>query len=76
MLDECMVTKRTLPTHDWSKLKINTRLDLSQIETAPIAIVGAISQEEGIELIMTFEKSVNRQKFKMFLEELSVKTQN
>lgn len=50
-IDECMVTKRTLPTHDWSRKKENALIDLSKIDTDPIAIVGAVSREDGLELL-------------------------
>ena len=39
----------------------------------PIAVLGAISREKGIEHVMTFPKSVNIKKFKTFLEELRIK---
>lgn len=70
MLDEMMITKRTFPTHDWSKLHSNTMMDWSQMNNEPIAVLGAVSREKGIELMMTFRKSVNVPKFKIFLEEL------
>lgn len=65
-----MVTKRTFPTHDWAKLKCNTLLDLSHASTKATAVIGAVSRERGVELVMTFPKSVNAPKFKIFLEEL------
>jgi len=70
MLDEMVVTKSTLPKVEWSLPKENMKLDLSRIDTGPIAVLGAVSRERGIEHIMLFEKSVNIPKFKVFLEEL------
>ena len=69
-IDEMMVTKRTLPSHCWSNAHSNTTMDLSWIDTKPVAVIGAVSREKGIELIMTFPKSINIVKFKVFLEEL------
>ena len=69
-IDEMMITKRTLPNTCWSKLHDNISMDLANINTKPIAVCGAVSREKGIELIMTFPKSVNCMKFKIFLEEL------
>ena len=43
-------------------------LDLSRIETKVYAVIGAVSMEFGLELFMLFPKSVNREKFKVFLE--------
>ena len=74
MLDEMMVTKSSFPTHDWSKLKTNTKMDMSWKNNEPIAVLGAVSREKGIEHVMTFRKSVNVPKFKVFLEELRTKT--
>ena len=65
-----MVTKRSFPTHDWSKMKFNTEFDYSQTDTKAIAVLGGVSREKGVELMRTFPKSVNVQKFKSFLDEL------
>ena len=67
------VTTKTFPSHDWSKLKQNTMLDYRQMSMKPIAVLGAVSREKGIEHVMTFPKSVNITKFKTFLEELRIK---
>ena len=45
-------------------------LDYRQMSMKPIAVLGAVSREKGIEHMMTFQKSVNNTKFKTFLEEL------
>ena len=65
-----MVTKRTLPKGDWACPKTNSNLDLSKIDTSPIAVLGAVSMEFGLDLVMTFKKSVNAKKFLVFLDEL------
>ena len=69
-LDEMMITKRTFPKQDWSKLRQNTSFDYAQTDTKAVAVVGAVSREKGVELIMTWPKSVNVMKFKVFLDEL------
>ena len=65
-----MVTKRTFPKQDWSKLRSNTSFDFAQTDTKAVAVVGAVSREKGVELIMTWPRSVNVMKFKVFLDEL------
>ena len=40
------------------------------VNKGAIAVVGAVSREIGVDLYMTFPKSVNIEKFKVFLEEL------
>jgi transposase len=67
--DEMMVTKSTFPKREWAPFKENICLDNSTIDTRPIAVLGAVSRELGIELVMPFEKSVKIPKFKVFLEE-------
>ena len=51
MLDECMCTKGTMPTHVWTMPYTNESLDKSQTNMTPIAIVLAVSRENGLELI-------------------------
>ena len=69
-LDEMMTTKRTLPKMAWTLPKENFQLDLSNIDTSAIASVAAVSREFGLDLVMTFEKSVDRAKFLTFLQAL------
>ena len=72
-VDEMMVTKRTILSSDWSLPKNNPELDLSNINTSPIAVLGGVSQEFGIDLVMTFKFSIDTAKFKVFLDELRAK---
>ena len=65
-----VVTKSTLPKGDWSLPLTNSDIDLSKVNTSPIAVLGAVSMEFGIDHLMTFKKSVDTKKFKTFLEEL------
>ena len=65
-----VVTKRTLPKGDWAQPLTNSLLDMSKIDTKPIAVLGAVSMEYGLEHVMLFKKSVNIKRFKLFLEEL------
>ena len=73
MLDEMMVTKSTFPTHEWSLKRNNMMMDISKTPTEPIAVLVAISRENGLDLFMQFPKSVNKVSFKIFLEALRVK---
>ena len=50
-VDECLVSKSTIPKVEWSRLKENAKIDLSSFDTAPIAIIGAVSREFGVDLI-------------------------
>ena len=47
-----MVTKSTFPTHEWSSLKTNFKLDISKTSTDPIAVLVAVSRERGVEHYM------------------------
>ena len=70
MLDEMMVTSRTFPTHEWSSLKQNMKIDVSKTPTNAIAVLAAVSRERGLDLVMQFDFSVKKDTFKVFLEEL------
>ena len=65
-----MVTKRSIPKTDWNLKYINTGLDFTQLNNGAIAVLAAVSREKGVELAMTFKRSVNMPKFKLFLDEL------
>ena len=45
-------------------------LDLSKADTKAIAVLAAVSREKGLDHISLFPKSVNKIKFKMFLQDL------
>ena len=65
-----MITKRTNPTHVWSLPKSNICLDQREIGIKAKAVLAAISREYGIEHIEVHEKSINKIKFKAFLDNL------
>ena len=69
-LDEMMVTKRTIPIGDWSLPTVHSEIDLSRIDTKPIAVLGCISLENVFDLVRTSPKSINTNKFLIFLQEL------
>jgi len=66
--DEFMVTKMTIPTHDWSKRNNTLKVDYKQYHRKTIACVAEVSQEKGAEKILTFEKSIDQVKFIQFLK--------
>ena len=70
MLDEMMVTKSTFPKVEWSLPNKPMCLDIGQQNTKPIAVLGAVSRENGMDMYMLFKKSVDQMKFKTFLQEL------
>ena len=69
-LDEFMVTKQTMPKNIWTNKKTNIIYDLSRVQTKPQAAIIAVSREYGLNLIQVYNNSINKTKFKMFLEEL------
>ena len=69
-LDETMVTKSTMPTHEWSVSREHFEVDFNQFAGTTIAVLAGVSMERGVDLMMTFDKSVNIVKFKVWLEEL------
>ena len=69
-LDEMMVTTRTMPTHEWSLKNTNATISYHQFEQKAISAIAAISAQLGLDMVMLFDKSVNRDKFKVFLQEI------
>ena len=54
-LDECMITKRALPTHVWPLPKTNVFLDQKEISIKNKAILLAVSREYGLDHIEVHE---------------------
>ena len=69
-LDEFVITKRTWPAHAWANKKENIFVNQADAYNRALAVVMAISRERGVELVDIYEKSINRMKFKLFLERL------
>ena len=69
-LDEMIVSKTTFPKFDWALKLQNTTTEWHQMNNQAIAVIAAISRERGVKLVMTFKKSVNIMKYKIFLENL------
>ena len=39
----------------------------------PLAVLAGVSKEEGVDMVMVFEDSVNKEKFKMYIDALRLK---
>ena len=63
-LDECMVTKTTLPTHAWSNFKSNINVTYNQYNRTAVACLAGVSVTHGLDHLMLFDSSVNNEKFK------------
>ena len=69
-LDEMMVTKTTMPKRDWAKIRQNSLVEYQNMDTNPIAVIGAVSREYGLDALMTFPKSINKARFLVFLQKI------
>ena len=69
-LDEVCFTKTTLPKLAWSAVRHNFQVDPKQYDTSCYAVVAAISYCRGLELVQIEKGSIDRAKFKVFLEDL------
>ena len=69
-----MITRSTIRSKEFTPPYLS-RVEVPQVElnNQTIALVGAVSKEIGVDLAMTFDHSVNIEKFKIFLEELRAK---
>jgi len=68
--DEMMVTKSSIPTHAYSRKNERIKIDYWQYRSKPIAALAGVSEQLGTDLVMLFDYSVNKKKFKVYLDEL------
>ena len=69
-LDECCVTKSTIPKATWSAKNDNHQLDFKQLRNEVKAILCAVSRENGLDFLDIYRHSITKIKFKLFLEGL------
>ena len=66
-VDETMITKSTIATHEWSKKNSNYKIDMKDYAKQTVAVIAGISKEYGLDIISTYDRSINIPKFKEFL---------
>ena len=69
-LDECVFTRTSVPKVEYCQPKQNVTADLAMLSEPTLALLAAISKENGLEHWKIFNYSVNIQKFKEYLQEL------
>ena len=72
-LDEFCTTARTIPTHDYGLRNQILKYDQGKYHKKTLASIMAISEQNGIEYINSWEKSVDQAKFIQFLKKLRQK---
>ena len=73
-LDETCFTRRTVASSEWSLPKQNVRVDAAHLNEPTLAVLAAVSREEGLEHYQVYERSVNIPKYKGWLDQLRQKT--
>ena len=73
-LDETMFTRKTIKDEEWSRPKENFQIDEARLNEPTLAVVSAISHENGTEHYKIFSKSVNTARFIEYLVELREQT--
>ena len=68
--DEFCTTLQTMPKFEWQMKNTRLRVDPKEYHKKTIASVAAMSHGKGPELILSFERSVDRPKFIAFLKKL------
>jgi len=68
--DEFCTTMQTMPKLEWQMKNTTLKIDPKEYHKKTIASVAAISHHKGPELILSFEKSIDRPKFIQFLKKL------
>ena len=69
-MDECYVTKTTIPKRAWSRIYSNVTLDNKEAQTEVRAIIAAVSRERGVDHVEVFKRSVTKRNFRIFLHNL------
>lgn len=67
-LDEVMFTVRSVNTREFSNKYENIAVDLSKINIKTTAVIAAITYEHGVLLHGCFDRSVNIDKFKFYID--------
>ena len=66
-VDEMMVTKSTIATHEWTNKYKNFEIDMKDFGKETVAVLAGISKEKGLDYVATYDKSVNIPKFKEYI---------
>ena len=69
-LDEICFTRTTIPKKEYTLLRKNMPSDLAHLNEPTLAVLSAISKEQGQEHFQIYDNSVNVIKFKQYLQEL------
>ena len=72
-MDECYVTKTTIPKRAWSRKNSNVTLDNKEVQTEVKAIIAAVSRERGVDHVEVFKRSITKRNFRIFLHNLRSK---
>ena len=67
-LDEVMFTKKTYLDRSWSLRRLPLECDGTLLNMPAVACAVAVSERYGLDLLMTFPKSVNKDKFADFVK--------
>ena len=68
-----MVTKSSMPTNAWSLKNQRIKVDRWQYHHNPVAVIAGVSEQIGTDLVMLFDFSIDKKKFKVYLDELRAK---
>ena len=71
-IDETMFTRTTLPDIEWARPMENMTVNENVKNEPTLALLAGISKEQGIEHFMVFNKSVNKDKFKQYVDGVRV----
>ena len=69
-LDETVFTRKTVPETEWTLPRQNVTVDQDLLKEPCLALLSGISKERGQEHYKLFPRSVNIDKFKVYLAEL------
>ena len=65
-----MITKSTIPTHDYHLPYHRVAISHQALNERAIATIAGVSQQRGVDLVMSFYDSIDIPKFKIYLDNL------
>ena len=74
--DETMITRSTIHQREYTNAYKRVEINQQSLNDQTLAILAGISRENGIEKVMIFDHSVDKWKFKMFIQTLREECNN
>ena len=68
--DESCLTSKLLPSHGWMNKNTNIEIDDKKLNSKTLAFVVALSEDKGLVLVDTYQRSLDQYDFIKFLKKV------